>query len=310
MNAGRTPPDARLGGAPPAMRRWGLPVVIVAALALAVFFIARAQPTVLFEEPSSTGVVRVIERPDGLRELYLAEGGGRQSALYPRFPRRLVLDYTRVAATGVALVPPEARVLFVGLGGGAMPSWLRQVRNDTPIDVVEIDSTVVVAAREYFGFREDAAMRVWVADGRPFIEEAPAGFWGLVVLDAFSPEGVPPELTTVEFLEAVRHAVGPDGVVVSNLHTTAPQHAGVVAGYEAVFDEVVLLQVPGRAQQILVASGGGRSLDEATMIEAARRFTERSEPGFDLGELVDEAYVGAPQVDAAPLRDTSVGGGS
>jgi spermidine synthase len=285
------------------MRHWGLPVVIGIALVIAAVLVVRAAPTVLFEEPSGDGVIRVVERPDGLRELYLSAEGARQTALYPRFPRRLVLDYTRVAAVGPALVSPGARVLYVGLGGGAMPTWLRQVRNDTPIDVVEIDSTVVAVARDYFGFREDPAMRVWIADGRPFIEEAPAGFWGLIVLDAFGTDGVPRALTTVEFLEAVRSALAADGVVVSNVHAAGPEYPEVVAGYRDVFDRVVLLEVPGRAQRIVVAADSARSLDRESVLSAARRFTADAEPGFDLAELLEEAWVGPPRSDAAPRRD-------
>lgn len=304
----RVSPEARQGGAGPRMRQWGVPAVIAVALAIAVALVMRAEPTVLFEEPSPTGRVRVVERPDGLRELYLAEDGGRQTALYPRFPRRLVLDYTRVAMVGPALVPPEARVLFVGLGGGAMPTWLRQLRHDTPIDVVEIDPVVVEVARDWFGFREDAAMKAWVADGRPFIEEAPPGFWGLIVLDAFSPGGAPRSLATVEFLEAVRRALAPGGVVVANLHTTDAAHAAIVAGYREVFEQVALLQVPDHAQQVLVAAQAARPLTRSAVLEAARRFAAEGDLGFDLPALVEQGWVGAPRAGAAPLRDADAPG--
>jgi spermidine synthase len=308
VSPGTVPPQGRHGGAPPGIRRWALPTVIVAALAIAIAFVVRAEPTVLHEEATGEGVVRVVERPDGLRELYLERGGSRQTALYPRFPRRLVLAYTRVAAVGPALVPPEARVLYVGLGGGAMPSWLRQHRTETPIDVVEIEPEVVEVAREYFGFREDPAMRVWVADARPFIEEAPAGFWGLVVLDAFTGDGVPRHLTTVEFLEAVRDALTPEGIVVSNVHRGGDDHEGVVAGYREVFEHVILLDVPDHAQRILLAAGPGRALDRDSVVAAAREFTAEVGLDFDLAALVEEAWGGsAPGQGADPLRDGSVG---
>lgn len=304
-------PQDRFGGAPPGVRRWALPSVIVAALVIAIAFVMRAEPTVLYEESTESGVVRVVERPDGLRELYLEDGGSRQTALYPLFPRRLVLAYTRVAAVGPALVPPEARVLYVGLGGGAMPSWLRQHRNRTPIDIVEIEPAVVEAAREHFGFREDAAMRAWIADARPFIEDAPAGFWGLIVLDAFSEDGVPTHLTTVEFLEAVRHALTPEGIVVGNVHLGGAEHEVVVAGYREVFDHVVLLDVPDHAQQIVVAGGSRRSLERDSVMTAVRAFAAETELDFDLAALVDEAWVGpAPAQGAAPRRDGAESGAS
>lgn len=296
----------RDGAARPPLRRWGLSAAVAGsvavALAVVVALVVQTRPVVRFESEGRFGTVRVQERSDGLVELLFDSGPGRQSAVYPGFPRRLVLPYSRVAMIGPALVPPDARMLFVGLGGGAMPTFVRLTHPWASIDVAEIDPLVVEVARDWFGFRSDGSLRVHVLDGRAFIEGAPPASWDLVVLDAFSADGIPRALTTRAFLEAVRRALAPGGVVVSNLHTAAPEYEAMVATYVAVFDEVAELDVPARRQRILVAAGTEVPLDRAALAEAARAWAERVESDVDLPAYVADGYR-RPEPGGAPVLE-------
>lgn len=293
-------------GAGPRRRRWGVPagIALAGAVALAVVVAVwvQSRPVVRFESEGRFGTVRVDERSDGLLELYFDGGPGRQSAIYPGVPRRLVLPYSRVAMIGPALVAPDARMLFVGLGGGAMPTFVRLTHPGADIDVVEIDPLVIRVAREVFGFRTDGSLRVHESDGRAFIEAAAPGSWDLVVLDAFSADGIPRALTTRSFLEAVRASLSPGGVVVSNLHTAVPEYASMVATYAAVFDEVAEVDVPSRRQRILVAAGAEVALDRDALTAAARAWTERLDADVDLAEYVGAGYR-RPEPGAAPVLE-------
>ena len=126
--------------------------MLFAAAAIAMLLAVRADSTVLFEGEGDFGAVRVIERGDGLRELYAGAGRARQSAIYPSQPRRLELAYSRTAMIGPALVEPGARMLFVGLGGGAMPTFVREVVPEARLEVVEIDPLIVEVASDWFGW--------------------------------------------------------------------------------------------------------------------------------------------------------------
>jgi spermidine synthase len=276
---------------------------LLAVLALAALFVFRADdPTVLFEGSGDFGAVRVIERSDGLRELYAGAGRARQSAVYPSDPRHLELAYSRTAMIGPALVASDARMLFVGLGGGAMPTFVRQIVPRARLDVVEIDPLIVSAAAEWFGVQPDSAMTVHTADGRAFIEDSPPGRWDLVVLDAFSDTDIPRALTTRPFLEAVRRSLDPQGIVVSNLHTSAQEYEAMVATYLEVFPAVLLVPVSGRRQNILIATDR-MGLDVESVVAAAREWSERVEPGFDLGALAEDARVARAAVGATVLED-------
>lgn len=253
------------------------------------------QPDVLFEGQGSFASVEVVEHPDGLRELTFDGGPARQSALYPDDPLRLVLPYSRTAMIGPALVAPDARMLFVGLGGGAMPRFVHATHPAARIEVAEIEPLVVQAARDWFGFETDARMQVHTTDGRAFIEAADPGRWDLIVLDAFAEDGVPDALTTREFLEAVRRALAPGGVVAGNLHTAVDEYPGMVATYQAVFEQVVEVDVSGRRQRILLAAGAMPVLTEGALAEAARAWEGRI--GVELG-LPAEVVAGFRMPDA------------
>ncbi|MBR9991234.1 MAG: fused MFS/spermidine synthase [Gemmatimonadetes bacterium] len=284
------------------IRRTGL--IAAAACLIAVLFLVVHQHRVraLFESDSEFGRVRVVERGDGLRSLYTGEGRARQSALYPGRPMHLEHPYTQVGMIGLALVPPDARILFVGLGGGAMPTYTHHVMPRARIDVVEIDPIIVDVAERFFGFAPDDRMAVHTGDGRAFIESAPPGRYDLIVLDAFSDDEVPYSLTTRQFLAAVRTALTADGVVVSNLWTAAPAYPRMLATYGAVFDQVNLVRVPQRAQRILVGTNG-RTLDRNALVAAARALAGRTDLGFDLAGLVEEGYETLATPDAAVLED-------
>ena len=105
----------------------------------------------------------------------------------------------------LALVAQPQRVLVVGLGGGSLPSLLRKHFPRLVIDVVDIDPVVVEVAKKFFGFREDAAMRVVVDDGRHYLQQY-RDRYDIIFLDAFGDESTPYDLTTLEFLQSMRRA--------------------------------------------------------------------------------------------------------
>jgi spermidine synthase len=289
------------------LRKHSLTILLIVVAGAFAYLLTTQRTRTVFETRSEFGRVRVTERSDGLRSLITGDGRARQSAIYPGRPMHLELAYSRVGMAGLALVPPAARILFVGLGGGAMPMYTRQVMPDAHIDVVEIDPVIVEVAQRWFGFRPDAQMVVHTGDGRAFIENASPATYDLIVLDAFSDDEVPYSLTTRKFLSAVHAALSPGGIVVSNLWTAAPAYPAMLATYRAVFDEVHLLRVPRHAQRILVAGTGARPLDARTLADAAHAFTTRVETGFDLPRLVEEGYEPVPPTDAPVLEDRSTG---
>ena len=72
---------------------------------------------------------------------------GRQSCLNLLKPREFALNYTHMAMGGLLFSGTTApkRLLIIGLGGGTLPTALREVLPDAEIDAVEIDPAVTRA---------------------------------------------------------------------------------------------------------------------------------------------------------------------
>src|SRR6267154_3970176 len=233
----------------------------LSALAALTVLACSAQ-TVIYETASPHNTIIVTEDHKGLRTLLVERGGGRQSVVKPGDPDHLELPYARVALAGLALCEEPRRILVVGLGGGSLPMFLRKHYPAAGIDVAEIDPDVVDVAKKYFGFREDERMHARIGDGRQFIESARQSDYDIIFLDAFGARDVPKHLTTREFLQVLRRALVPGGVVVGNVWRPAsnPFYDAMARTYQEAFEELFILDVPGDVNNIFLALPRRQSL--------------------------------------------------
>ncbi len=261
-------------------------VTLVALAAL-----ARTDRTVLHEKTSAYNTIVVTDEGNGLRALRFGRSGVRQSVVKLGDPDHLALPYTPVALVGLALSGEPSRFLIVGLGGGTLPMFLRKHYPNTTIDVVDIDPEVVAVAKKFFGFREDRLMKASVGDGRRFIEKSRQPY-DVIFLDAFGANSVPAHLTTLEFLQAVRRAVTPGGVVVGNLwgRIANPLYDEMVRTYQEVFDELLILDVRGAGNKILLALPRKQPLNPDELTQMASRVSAARRLPFDLGDPVKHGF--------------------
>lgn len=265
------------------------PVAVVAVLALCV--LAPAQQTVLYEKESPYNTIVVTEDSRGLRTLYFEKNGARQSVVKVGDPDHLVLPYARAMPVGLAFVKKPERVLIVGLGGGTIPGFLHEHYPQARIDSVDIDPDVVDVAKKFFGFREDATMRAYVADGRQFIEECEKPY-DVIFLDAFGSDNIPYHLATREFLISVRRALAPRGVCVGNVWSrySNPLYDSMVRTYQEVFDELYIIDVQGAGNKILIAVPREERIERDDLARRAKRIGEEKEFPFDMGQVVRYGY--------------------
>ena len=263
-------------------------------------------PQVLHERPGMFGTLAVTAEHDGLRALRFGRTGIAQSVVRPGDPGYLHFTYARLVTAGMALAPAARRVLVVGLGAGSVPMFLYQHFPQLQIDVVEIDPAVVAVAREQFDFRTDERMKAYLGDGRAFVENASAGQYDMIVLDAFGSESVPPHLATLEFLAAVRRALTPDGVLASNLWNSRynRQYRAMLATHRQAFAEVHVIDTLREVNHVVLALPRARGLTAQTLADAARRLGTNHRFGFDLAELVAAGHAQLPvTADGVVLRD-------
>jgi spermidine synthase len=279
------------------------------ALAAAAGF-APAADKVLYEQPSAfNNNIIVTEDEAGLRVLRFERNGARQSIAKPGDPTYLGFAYTKVAFAGLALAQEPQRILIVGLGGGTMPMFLRHYYPHAAIDVVDIDPEVVRVAKEFFGFREDDKLHAHVGDGRKFIEAVQEPY-DVIFLDAFGARNVPPHLTTLEFMRAVKRAVRPTGVVIGNIWGAPvnPLYHSMVRTYQEVFEELFILDVPATTNMILLSLPRKYPLTRAELIALTRKIATDKRFNFDLAAIAEDQFTYATRKSRAGqvLRDPEV----
>jgi len=114
-----------------------------------------------------------------------------------------------------AALPHPRRIAAVGLGAGTVGALTRP---GDVLDFYEIDPDMEGLARRWFTFlrHTPAALRVIVGDGRLNLRRS-AERYDLILVDAFSGDGIPTHLITREALEIYRQRLRPHGLIVLHL---------------------------------------------------------------------------------------------
>jgi len=250
---------------------------------------AMAAERLLLEKKAMFGSVYVTEDDDGLRTLRFERYGARQSVVKLGDPAHLELPYARVLPLAFAFVEQPRSALVIGLGGGTIPSFLRKSYPGMKIDAVDIDPVVVEVARSHFGFKEDAALKAHVADGRQFVESSQERY-DLVFLDGFGADSVPAHLTTREFLLAVRRLLSPSGVVVGNLwgRDVNRKYDSMMKTYRDVYRGIYVVDVLGSGNKIVIASPSAHALAHHELVSRAHAVAQRLRLKNDLGDIADK----------------------
>ncbi|MCD0505129.1 spermidine synthase [Bordetella petrii] len=230
--------------------------------------VAHAQPRLLHTEPSQFGKILVFEE-NGERCLNFNSmvDFGRQTCLDLDQPDQLVFSYTRMMASALFAKPDPRAILIVGLGGATLQKTLAKLLPDATIDTVEIDPAVAKVARDYFGYQPGPRQRLFVDDGRAYIEQAhrDGRQYDMVMLDAFDVDYIPRHLMTIEFLEHVRGILAPAGIVVANTFTNSKLYEQESATYAAVFGDFFNLRQGNR----VIVAGRGTLPDDGTLARNA-----------------------------------------
>lgn len=246
------------------------------------------EDVLVYETDSPMQNIKVYDKRNGLR--YMTLNGVQQGGHIPGRPGRLVMPYFKLAFASLLFLDEPVDFLFVGLGMGGMPMYLREIRPDAYIDVVEIDPGVLAAASEQFGFREDERMRVHVCDGREFINNSQK-LYDVVVLDAYRDLSVPSHLTTLEFMREVKSALKPGGVAASNLWGSAVNTLfdSCVKTIAEAFPNVYMFK-SFTYNHVLIADTDETALSTPELLFMAKAIMKHTHFGFDMIELVRRQF--------------------
>lgn len=271
------------------MSRIAIRAVLALLIAAAAFVLLRdsGAARLLHSEDSQFGQLLVFEE-NGERCMNFnsMHDVGRQTCMSLDRPERLVFSYTRMMLTSLYIQPQPKNILIVGLGGATLQKTLAALLPDTVIDTVEIDPAVGKVAARYFGYQQGPRQRLFLEDGRAYIEQAHRDGlqYDMVMLDAFDVDYIPEHLMTLEFLQHVRGILAPGGVAVANTFTNSQLYERESATYAAVFGDFFNLRTGNR---VIMAVKGGLP-DDGQLARNARALDARLGPlGIDLNPALD-----------------------
>lgn len=167
------------------------------------------------EESTPYQELRVAD--DGnVRTLYL--DGQPQSSIYTDSTEGYVWDYLDYFHLPFLMRDDVNEVLFIGGGGFTAPQKFAKM--NISVDAVEIDPRVIDTAEKYFNLTESTNLNVYKGDGRNILEDSNKEY-DVIYLDAYRKAEVPFHLTTEEFMELAYEKTDENGIIVSNIISTA-----------------------------------------------------------------------------------------
>jgi spermidine synthase len=134
-----------------------------------------------------------------------------QGALDLKDPRRVVLEYQKAIIHLMEFNDPSfENVFLIGHGIGTIAGYYPNKR----FTVAEIDEKVVGLSKRFFGYRMD---NVVIGDGRQILREIEPNTLDYVFMDAYSAQGTPHHLNTLEFFNLTMEKLDSRGMFITNL---------------------------------------------------------------------------------------------
>ncbi len=214
----------------------------------------------IYETESAYNYIQVLEF-NGTRYLRLNDGQGIHSEYNPQ-----TLDYGgpwQQFLVGPFFYPDRQpkdvkRIAIVGLAAGTTARQAAAVFPGVVIDGYEIDPKIVQVGREFFGLNQADLpnLNVIIQDGRWGLEQSPEKY-DLVVVDAYRPPYIPPQMTTQEFFRIAANHLNPDGALAINIGR-APGDRRLIDGLATtigtIFPSIYVMDIPNTFNSILYAT--------------------------------------------------------
>jgi spermidine synthase len=182
-----------------------------------------------------------------------------QSRMSLRDPLELSLEYTRLMMGFLLFNTQPGAIGLIGLGGGSVAKFCHHYLPRADITAVEINPHVVALRNEFAVPADGARFRVLQADGADFVRGTGARFDALLV-DGFSPSGLPPQLCSEVFYTDCRAALAPEGILVLNLYPAAQGYAECLESVRGVFGESVVTVTGNDCSNSIVFAAKGQAM--------------------------------------------------
>lgn len=164
------------------------------------------------------GIIEVVET-GRVRSLHFGSNA-RQSSMHLDNPNQLETLYAKSMMALLLFTDKPSNVLMIGLGGGTITKYLLYHFPDCQIQVVEYRKTVLKVARSHFDLPITPRLHVKIGCGAEHVYQQSKVVeekYDLMVIDAYSSEGMALEVSSELFFDNCRTLLKDDGMLAINL---------------------------------------------------------------------------------------------
>jgi spermidine synthase len=243
---------------------------------------------ILLEKQTLYFLVTVEKGENGWRHLVFNPNRGSQGIWNPDSPDELISNYCKYTTLFLQCTDQlPRRVLFVGLGAGIMPRFIRKHFPAAIIDIIEIDGEIPGIAEQYFAFQKDDKTNVTIGDGRDFINRNKIKY-DIIFIDAYNAESIPFQLATEEFYRGIRAALAPGGLMAANLANLGKPKfmASELKTVQSIFPNLAVFVCPGQTNYMLFAPVN-RKFDSAAVKPKCVELEKISNPELDFRAMLN-----------------------
>jgi spermidine synthase len=234
-----------------------MPVVIAVVAALSRGQALKSNTGQIYEAESAYNYIQVQEQ-NGFTLLRLNEGQGVHSIYNPHtLQYNGPWDQFLVSPYFYANRKPSdiQHVAIVGLAAGTTARQMTAVYGNIPIDGFEIDPKIVEVGKKYFDMNMPN-LKIVIGDGRLNLEQSPQKY-NIIVVDAYRPPYIPPQMTTQEFFEICASHLNEDGVLAINSASVPGDRRlinGLATTMGTIFPSIYTVDIPGSLNTVIFAT--------------------------------------------------------
>ena len=195
---------------------------------------------------------------DGVRYLHFGTEW-IQGAMRLRKPDTIELEYAQQMMAWSLFIEQPKAIAQLGLGAAALTRFCHLHYPDAMVTAVELNPTVVVAARTMFGLLpDDATLEVLVGDAGEYVDQVGRhGTLDALQVDLYDATARGPVLDSIAFYESCRACLRSPGVMTVNLFGVHASFGRNTRAMKAAFDgRVIALPDVHDGNRIAIAFNG------------------------------------------------------
>jgi spermidine synthase len=210
----------------------------------------------IYQTSDNFGPIQIFE--DGITRSLHFGSRSRQSSMLLLDPTILVLSYTRAIQTSLIFQRYPQNILLIGQGGGSLAKFYLKHFPDCQLDVVELRQKVVDVSQRFFHVPQaNPRLHFYIADASQFLRQNDTKKYDLIVVDAFTEQGLAESVHHSDFFQNCRAQLTDSGMLCINIWTNhETSYRALLHQLAQYFPKTSIFQIPvrERGNSILMAT--------------------------------------------------------